>query len=508
MLRWIVWVALALLAAGPASADWRQARTAHFILSIDDTEANARDFAARLERFDAGLRLLYGLKDDPAQALRPISIYALREAPYFKACGCPGVLGLYTPQASGSFILSLHTPDLDRKAKIGQWSSLVVLLHEYSHHFMFSNFPVAYPMWFSEGFAEFNANTSFEDDGSMIVGYPANYRADGLSSAYRASLKQLLDPEHFGYPDDVSLIYSRGWLLTHMLMLRHDRAGQLNTFLAAMNRGVPSIDAAAQAFGDLKKLDTDLDLYRRGKLAAPLRIPPGPPVAVTVTTMPRGQAALLPLYVQIREVDKSLYLGIAMEAEGIAKRYPDDAVVQSQVAEMEYTAKRLDKADEAADRALALQPDLGPALVVKGRVAVSRASLAKSADSKVWAAARAWYLKANRLDPDAVMPLYMYYTSFVAANEKPTPGAVRALMRSAVLAPESGGIRMAVALQALADGDGATARQALQSIAYSPHATRSKNLPLEALKLIDQEKLAEARTLLLPKDKDRETDGE
>ena len=139
---------------------------------------------------------------------------------------------------------------------------------------MFSNFPVAYPLWFSEGFAEFNANTSFEADGSMIVGYPANYRADGLTTDMRVSLRQLLDPEHAGYPDDVSLIYSRGWLLTHMLILRQDRAGQLNAFLAAMNRGVSSMEAASQTFGDLKKLDTELDLYRRGKLAAPLRIPP------------------------------------------------------------------------------------------------------------------------------------------------------------------------------------------------------------------------------------------
>ena len=106
MLKLVIRLALAMMIAAPAQAEWRQARTAHFILSIDDSEENARNFAERLERFDAGLRLLYGVKDDPSFTPRPISIYALREAPFFKACECPGVLGYYSQQASGSSSLA------------------------------------------------------------------------------------------------------------------------------------------------------------------------------------------------------------------------------------------------------------------------------------------------------------------------------------------------------------------------------------------------------------------
>lgn len=508
MFKRAAWLMPALLAAVPAQAEWRQARTEHFILTVDDTEENARDFAQRLERFDAGLRLLYDVKDNPDQAFRPITIYALREDTYNKACGCPGVLGYYNPLARGSYIVSFYAPKVDQKAKIGQWSSQVVLLHEYSHHFMYSNYPVAYPLWFSEGFAEFNANTTFEDDGSMIIGYPANYRAEGLTSGARISLKQMLDPGHVGYPDDITLIYSRGWLLTHMLILRSDRAGQLSKYLTAMNRGAEPIDAAVKAFGDLKKLDVELDLYRRGKLAAPLRIPAGKPVTATVTTMTPGQGALVPSYIAITSggVYKTYRQRYAIEGEAIAKRYPDDALLQAQVAEMEYSAGRLDKADAAADRALALQPDLSIAMIVKGRVAVALASTNKVTDPKVWAAARAWYLKANRIAPNTVMPLYLFHASFVAAKTKPTPSAAKALMRAAALAPESNEIRMAVARQALADGDGPTAARALQPLAFAPHRARDKNLPLEALTLIDAGKLSEALALLQPKDKDKDDD--
>ncbi len=75
------------------------------------------------------------------------------------------MLGYYRPRVEGSFIVSLHMPEMDRKTKTGWWSSQTLLLHEYSHHFAYSSFPIAYPYWFSEGFAEFNANASFEPTG-------------------------------------------------------------------------------------------------------------------------------------------------------------------------------------------------------------------------------------------------------------------------------------------------------------------------------------------------------
>ena len=153
--------ALSLLVVSPANAEWRQARTDHFVLLIDDTEAGARDFATRLERFDAAMRRLYSVPDNPDQHARPITIYLLKDKVFIEACGCPGVLGFYRPEAAGSLIMSAHMLDMDRKAIVGGWSSQAVLLHEYVHHFTYSNFPIAYPYWFSEGFAEFKRERHF-----------------------------------------------------------------------------------------------------------------------------------------------------------------------------------------------------------------------------------------------------------------------------------------------------------------------------------------------------------
>ncbi|MDB5677611.1 hypothetical protein [Sphingomonas bacterium] len=497
MFRWVSALMLGLLIAAPAQAEWRKAQTDHFILTIDDTEDGARDFAVRLERFDAALRKLYGVADKPREDVRPITIYAFKNDLFNATCRCAGALAYYRPRADGSFILTQYLPEIDRKAKLGGWSSQSLLLHEYTHHFTFSNFPIAYPLWFQEGFAEFNANSSFEADGSVIIGYPANYRAEGLQNGGDSmSMKQLLAPEQFGY-DDGDMLYGRGWLLTHYLILNPARSGQLSAYLTAMNSGVPSLEAGKKAFGDLKKLDGELDAYRKRTLFAPLRVPPSGPIKVTVTTMSRGEAAILPTYALMLDgVDKSLRLGVAMTAEGVAKRYPDDAAVQVELAEIEYIAARYDKADAAADRALAIDPKNASALMRKGQVAVTRARLAKTTDTTVWAAARAWYLQANRIDSNQVMPLYLYYASFVAAKEKPTPGAIKALQRSNVLAPESTGIALALARQMVLDGDLPLARKLLAAVAFAPHAPRDKNVPLAVLKLVDTGKIDEAKAML------------
>ena len=493
---WLGALVLLLLAAPSAAAEWRQARTNHFILNLEGSEQEARDFALRLERFDAALRRLYGVADNPDQHARPVTIYALKDDLFYKVCGCYGALGVYHATTPGSFIFSAHMPKVDRKAKAGGWTSQVVLLHEYAHHFMYSNFPIAYPHWFSEGFAEFNANASFEADGSIIIGYPANYRGPALEGGTKLSPRRLFDPHRYGI-ENPDLVYGRGWLLTHYLMLKPDRSGQLNAYLTAMNKGKPSLEAAEASFGDLDKLNKELDAYLEGTLANPLRIQPGPEPAVTVTTLPPGQAAMLEVHPLLRRtIAKGYRMGIAMRAGRIADRYKDDPIVQAQWAEAEYYAGRLDRADAAADAALKLKPDLVDALVRKGMVAVRRASEAKSTDSAVWTAARAWYRKANRADPNSVMPLFQYYLSFLAADGKPSPDSVKGLMRAAALAPESDEIRVYLARQMLVDGEAESARFLLQPIAYAPHRASQQNKAREIVDLIDAGKIEDARAAI------------
>jgi Flp pilus assembly protein TadD len=186
----------------------------------------------------------------------------------------------------------------------------------------------------------------------------------------------------------------------------------------------------------------------------------------------------------------------------VAQRYPDDATVQSECAEVEYRTERLANALQAADAALRINPQMVDPLVIKGMVAADLLRKAGSRDAAAWDAARGWFLTANHADPNAVMPLYEYYETFVSEGVSPPDGAVKALMRAQVLAPESSIVRAALARQMLLSGDGKSARSLLAPLAYSPHATDAKDVPLQVIKLIDSGNLQAATQLISDKTKD------
>lgn len=502
MSRLLVCVASLTLIPASASAEWFEARTDHFVLTINDTRENTRAFAERLERFDAALRRLYAVPDNPDQHLRPLAVYALDVSLFEKTCGCETVLGYYEARPKQSVIFSMHMPKVDKTSKDGELSSQVVLLHEYGHHFTFSNFPVAYPKWFAEGFAEFNATAEFKPDGSVLIGYPANYRAGSIRYG-DVSVWDLFDADKDGIQwGHEGGFYGKGWLLTHYLMLSHNRPGQLAHYLDLINHGKAGRDAANLAFGDLKALNTELFAYSHG-LAPQLKIPASSrPVNVTIRPLSPGEAEMIPLYAKSRSgASKDAMTSLALQAEQVAKRYPQDAVVQSERAEIDLDAGQQAKALEAADAALRNDGKMVDPLVVKGLVALQVLSKSKSTDRSAWQAARAWFLNANRFDSNAVMPLYEYYLSFVAEGVPPTENAVTALMRAEVLAPESPTLRAALARQMLLGGDTHSARALLEPLAFAPHASRDKNLPLQLIQLIDAGKIDEAKQLVIAKTK-------
>jgi len=497
----------AALAASPARADWVVARTSHFVIYIDDTQDAARDFAMRLERFDLALRRLYNVPDDPERHASAVRVFALKQEIFQDACnGCRGRLGYYQPRTGGSVIFSAHVPSADRKAQPGSWSSQAILLHEYSHHFMYSNYPLAYPYWFSEGFAEFNANVIFEKNGAVTMGLPANYRANAMSSGGNMSIPEFFDPQQYGFAWNTEVYYGRGWLLTHYLILSPRRKGQLATYLAEMNRGRSSMDAARTAFGDLSALFRELAAYRAGVLAPPLRVsPPAQPIEVKVDPLPKGEADMLPIHAAtVSGVAPDRVDTVAIRARKVAAAYPDDPVVQVQLAEAELDWNKFDQADAAADRALALRPAFVDALLIKGKVAMRRAGEAKTANAAAWSAARGWFLKANRANPNAATALYLYYLSFTAAHEKPSAGAIKGLSRAQVLSPESSEVRVALARHLLEERDAASARFLLQPIAFAPHRRTEDNVARRVIELIDAGKIEEARTAMDAKKDDKE----
>jgi hypothetical protein len=174
-----------MFVSAPAQAAWRQASTAHFVIYSDDSEKSLREFAARLERYDAAMRHVRGLPDpaiSPGNRLTVFVLPSIAAVQKLYGRGRGSVGGFYTGRVDGSYAV---TPRRGGSSDAADNTEQIVLLHEYAHHFMMQNYPGAFPAWLIEGYAEFHSTASFEKDGSIGIGLPANHRAYGLLGARR-----------------------------------------------------------------------------------------------------------------------------------------------------------------------------------------------------------------------------------------------------------------------------------------------------------------------------------
>jgi Flp pilus assembly protein TadD len=494
----IAWISFALagFAAAPARASWLQARSEHFIVySKDDSDASLREFATRLERFDKGMRILRKLPDTPSDHANPLTIYVLPDAAAVErlcndgahnAGWCTNIAGFYNGRAEGSVAFTPHRSGTGDP--LGG-NAQIVLFHEYTHHFMLQNYSAAYPAWFVEGFAEFNSTASFDKDGSIGFGKPALHRYYGLLSGKPLPLARMLAPDSSdlrGWQREA--MYGRGWLLTHYLTFSKDRQGQLSTYISGINEGKSGAQAATAAFGDIRKLDIELDKYLRRPSLSYLRLtadtaPTGP---ITIRQLTPGEAAMMPVrLISKRGVDAATAARVVVDARKLAAPYPNEPGAQDALAEAEFDNGNDELAEAAADRALAANPKDRAAMMYVGRSRMRRASKAKVADPAVWKDARSWFIKANHSENDDAAPLMLFYMSFEAEGRKPTANAITGLEYAFLMAPQDPGLRWLVARQYLADGRFKEARITLAPLAFDPHATPD-NQAAAIITLIDK----------------------
>jgi tetratricopeptide (TPR) repeat protein len=364
----------------------------------------------------------------------------------------------------------------------------IVLFHEYAHHFLLAQSAVAYPAWLSEGYAEFVSTARFPKEGVMI-GAPAQHRAWGLLDADKLPIQTLLAPGARLTSLQWDQIYGRGWLLTHYLFFGGKRPGQIGKYLAALNSGTPPLDAATQAFGDLKQLDRDLDAYLMASRMTVRTIGHArlPTITVDVRPLTPGERALITMRMtSTRGVDAKTAAPLHARATRAAAPFPNDPVAQGWLAEIAFDAGKEDEAEAAADRALAADPRSVQALLYKSMVRLRRAAAAKApADDKAWKEARFWIVKANRINADAAAPLLLFYDSFAMAGAQPSKSAVLGLYRAQELAPQDEELRFRAARQFLTDGLIADAKRALRPLAFSPHAS-ADNAAAKLLAMVEK----------------------
>jgi hypothetical protein len=454
------------LGATPVHAEWRRAETDRFIVYSQGSERELRDKVRMLHRFDRLVRAPFGLSAAPPA--RRLTVYLVS--------GRAGMEAIYpnVPRNVGGWYSSTEH---DIYAALDRRADDKVLLHEYTHHVMRQNFPVAMPGWFSEGVAEFYM-TARIDDRETRVGFRDDGRVATLNTLPWVPMDRLLTRRALsGNPQQMAVFYAEAWLLTHYLISDNGRRTQLEAYLKAVSEGVAPMDAVQPAFGMTPdQLEQALRRYRAGSM--PYAVYPTPvtdDALVTIETLPPSADDLFPLSVRLNYPpsgdDGPRVLARVRAAQA---RWPTDRLANMTLAKAEVSWGTPEAAETALDAVLAGDPADPEALRWLARLRQTAAAAAARArapetQERMNRQARAFLARAMAADPDDYRIYLALGRSRRYAPDYPNANDLATWNMAAELAPQVGAVRWEAAEAFSRAGQTGTAIALLLPLASDPH---------------------------------------
>ena len=323
----------ALLLSAPAFARdstpaWVEVRSPHFIVMTDSNAKQAAHIAEQFERMRAVLHTLFpGAKVD---APAPILVLALKDQKAFKALEPAAYLAKGQLNLAGYFQPGLEKNYILMRLDAGQEHPFATVYHEYTH-FAFSGAAEWMPLWLNEGIAEFFQNTDIHDK-DVALGQPSQDDVLYLRQNRIIPLPILFAVDHNSpyYHDENkgSVFYAESWALVHYLEVTGQQTHQdrIAAYAKLLVQKQDPVSAATAAFGDLNKLQRDLEMYIRENSFHYFRIasPPAPDIASFETS------AVSPADADARRAEFLAYNGRTVEAhtllDNVLKQDPNNAV--------------------------------------------------------------------------------------------------------------------------------------------------------------------------------------
>lgn len=485
--------AAALAISASASAAWQQASSKHFVIYGDMTTEEMRAYAAKLEKFDAAARFIRAMPDPSLGDGNRLQVFVVSDLTAIgRLVGSNdyGIAGYFMGPVTGPVAV---VPEKVRAKYAGQvkMTGENVFFHEYTHSLQLQNTSKPLPQWLSEGFAEFMGSPVFNDDGSIGIGAPPAHRAQAIFKSRQVPLSNLLGNKVDADYDRLAF-YSQGWVMTHYLSLEPSRKGQIDKYVAAINRGTPPLEAARSTFGDIGALESTLLSYRRQKQLPFLKIETSKLniAPVTVVEMSPGGQQIMPHRIRLKAALADPDSQLLGRIRAVASAHPNDPLVLRTLAEAELRLKNYAEAIKVADRAIAADPRSVEPLLTKGEALLEMAK--KSRDAATFKQARTQFLAGNRLDKEDPQPLYLYYRTFIDEGAAVTESARQAVHYAAALSPQDPEVQARSTLQYIRDGKIEEAKDRIASLAFSPHVNKGQKMAKDVYDLLVANKQAEA----------------
>jgi TonB family protein len=241
---------------------WVEVRSPNFVVVSNAGEKAARRSALQFEEIRAVFRqslTIAGAHPTPVVTVLAVvdeaSMHKLLPEYWVKDRAHPS--GLYADYVN----LFFAAVELDAHGAL----PFQTLYHEYFHTIAVRYFPDL-PVWLSEGLAEFYGHTEI-DERHVRMGRSDPELLAQLRGRTLIPLSVLFAVDtsspYYNEADKTSLFYAESWALTHYLMLgdRTTHASMLKAYLGDLEQGIKPDEAARLSFGDLKKLQFDLQAY-------------------------------------------------------------------------------------------------------------------------------------------------------------------------------------------------------------------------------------------------------
>jgi tetratricopeptide (TPR) repeat protein len=243
---------------------WREVRSPHFRVITNGSEKGARHVAGAFEQMRGLFAAQFpGFRVDspaPLLILAPEDEFTTKKlVPEYWQHGGPKPAGVYFHGWETQFALvRLDEIDSDHDA-------FAVVYHEYVHNLLHLNFRWL-PTWLDEGLANFYCFTRFEKNQTYIGAPPRNIGwMEVLRRRVSIPLDKFLEQRNsFTHSeDDTYLYYAQAWALTHFLTFAPgmERGSRLKKFFNSLQAGAEQKKAFQDAFGDMSRVQKDLDDY-------------------------------------------------------------------------------------------------------------------------------------------------------------------------------------------------------------------------------------------------------
>jgi Flp pilus assembly protein TadD len=476
--KWFAAATVAVAALGlaaPASAAWRKAETANFILYAEAGEAELRERAAQLEDYHSFLRLLTGVTDAPAA--NKLRVYVVSGDEMRLARDLPAAVSGFYGAGSAGIAAFINTSSPADETE--------TLFHEIAHHFMMQYRPGAYPAWFVEGFAEYVASAKLKGK-TIDFGQPGTNRAQMLSRVRWLKVEDVLFERSSGRPIDRAMYYAQSWLLAHYMMRDEGRREKFKAYVTALGTGTPPREAFAAQFGDLKTFSRAVETYATRQLTYSrlTRSSTAAAPEVRVETLPASADKLLPL-------DAALYMGqrdkwaasalASVRAE--AAKHPGDAYARRVLAMAEVLHGDGAKGEALLDELLKASPQDGELLYLKGMRHLIAARASDENPRELFSQARTWFARAHKADPHHWRALGRYAESLSGDPRYNSENTMEIVLLAHELAPQVVELRINAARLLMLRGRHGEAEQLLLPLAFDPHR---EGLAAEARKLLAQ----------------------